>query len=110
MAVTLTTGDISSMEPNASQARLESVLAASKMQIERYAPAAPEQIQNEAAYRLINFILLSQDGGGVIRSMKLGDGEVQYVTNLSPSLRNSGAESILSPYKRRRAGLIPGRI
>ena len=76
--------------------------------VEKYAPLAPQDVQNEAAIRVIGYLkdtpksaVLSIDGGG--RGFSSG---TTYPSGVRSALRHSGAMAILSPWKIRRAGVI----
>ena len=72
--------------------------------VERFAPAAPEAIANEAVIRVSGW--LAEQPGAAIRSEKIGDIETAFaVANIS-ALRHSGAMALLSPWKVRRAGVL----
>lgn len=73
---------------------LARIAASAAAMVERFAPDAPEAIQNEAYVRLAGWLYDSDPSGA------------------SPggpaAMRASGAASILNPYKVRRAGKIGG--
>ena len=98
-AVTLTAGP-----PAAETKRWEALHAAIVAAIERYAPEAPEPIQNEAAIRFAGY---AADVGGVT-SETVGELTIQSTDRFqSPAVFvRSGAKGLLSPWKRRRAGRI----
>lgn len=78
-------------------------LAAAKALVERYSPAAPEAIQNEACLRTIGY-LFDRSAGLQERS---SDGlTVAQAPGQISALRHSGAMALLSPWKVRRAGAI----
>ena len=105
MAVTIVRDDIiddvGAYQPS-DLPRLDRMLAVATEVVERYAPNAPEVIQNEAAIRFIGY--LAQADYGTIRSESVGERSVEYHLNHAPAFRNCGAEMLLSPYKVRRAG------
>ena len=73
--------------------------------VERFAPDAPDAIQNEAAIRCAGWLLETPAGG--IRSETTGDVRTSFDgARASSALRHSGAMGLLSPWKVRRAGAI----
>lgn len=68
-----------------------------------YAPDAPRVTKNSACIRCISWLIEHPASG--IRREQTGDVSTSYFGGLSP-LRESGAQSMLSPYKIRRAGAI----
>ena len=80
------------------------LLAVSTELVNRYAPAAPDSVGNEAVIRTAGY--LSEQPAAPIRSEKTGNIESSFaVTHLS-AVRHSGAMALLSPYKIRRGGAI----
>ena len=69
-----------------------------------YAPHAPTAVLNEAVIRLGGY--LAQSDYGTIRSESIGPRDVSYTLNHSSLLRTSGAQALLTRWKRRRAGLV----
>ena len=83
-------------------ARLHPVVVAL---VERYAPDAPDAIQNEAVIRCAGWLL--ETPAGAIRSETTGDVRTVFDgARASSALRHSGAMGLLSPWKIRRAGAI----
>ena len=72
--------------------------------VERFAPAAPEAIQNEAVIRVSGW--LAEQPAAAIRSDKIGDLETAFAPTHTSALRHSGAMALLSPWKVRRAGVV----
>ena len=101
--VTLTAQQLSD-ETAADVDRATRVLPVVVEMVTRYAPHAPTAVANEAALRFGGYLLGSDFG--VIRREELGPMNVEYVTNHAAMFRNSGAASLLTRYKRRRAGTI----
>ena len=104
MAVTLTEADLEAALAinGALAARLRPVAVAL---VERYAPDAPPAVQDEAAIRCAGW--LAESPAGAIRSETTGDVRTVFdVARASSALRHSGAMSLLSPWKLRRAGSI----
>ena len=83
-------------------ARLRPVVVAL---VERYAPDAPDAVQNEAAIRCAGW--LAESPAGAIRSETTGDVRTVFdVARASSALRGSGAMGLLTAWKVRRAGAI----
>ena len=80
------------------------LLAVAKPTVERYAPAAPAALLNEAAIRLSAWIREAPASGA--RSESIGDISTTYSPMATGALRASGAMALLSPWKVRRAGAI----
>ena len=72
--------------------------------VERYAPDAPEAIQNEAAIRCAGW--LADTPAPSLQSEQYGDVAVTWAPGQLSALRHSGAMALLSPWKVRRAGAI----
>ena len=103
MAVTITATELASAiraTPDVA-ARL---LAVATEQVERYAPAAPEAASNEATIRCAGY--LAQQPSDARRSTTVGGIESSWAATHTSALRHSGAMSLLSPWKVRRAGAI----
>ena len=85
-------------------AEAERILPVAKALVERYAPGAPDEMQNEAVIRTAGW--LCEQPGAAIRSESTGDIETAYAPSMMSALRHSGAMALLSPWKIRRAGVI----
>ena len=73
--------------------------------VQRYAPLAPSVIQTEAAVRVCGW--LAQTPKSTLRRLTTGSVTISHAaTGTRSALRSSGAMSLLSPYKKRRAGII----
>ena len=72
--------------------------------VEDYAVNAPTVLQDAAVVRYVGY--LGKTAGGAITSKTVGPVSVTYQANDSAMFRNSGAESLLTRYKVRRAGKI----
>ena len=70
--------------------------------VDRYAISAPEQISNEAACRVASYLLADDPAVRVLRVLKVGEVEIEPRT-IGSALRLSGAMSLLSSYRTRRA-------
>lgn len=84
--------------------RVARIGVAASALVERYAPGAPQGIRDEAMIRCAGYLAQS-DFGGIV-SETIGPRQVSYTVNNSALFRNSGAAALLSPWKRRRAGII----
>lgn len=80
------------------------ILAAATAIVERYAPAAPAAVQNEAVVRVGGYLCQSDYGGIVTEA--IGQKSVTYPVNHAALLHRSGAKALLSAWKVRRAGAI----
>ena len=103
MAVTLT-GQQLADETAAGLDRAERILAVASAIVLEYAPHAPDALQNEAVIRLGGY--LAQSDYGTVREESIGPKSVSYQMNHAMMFRNSGAQALLTRWKRRRAGLI----
>lgn len=72
--------------------------------VERFAPEAPVSIRREAIIRCAGWLLESPSSG--IRDESAGPLSASYSPSMTGALRHSGAMSLLSPWKIRRAGAI----
>lgn len=72
--------------------------------VERYAPAAPQSVKDEAVIRTAGW--LAEQPHASIRSEVTGEIRTDYNTASLSALRHSGAMALLSPWKVRRAGAI----
>ena len=72
--------------------------------VERFAPDAPEAVQNEATSRVAGW--LGHTAAGSIAKVDTGPRSTEYAVGQTGALRHSGAMSLLSPWKVRRAGAI----
>ena len=68
--------------------------------VERYADAAPEAIGNEAIIRICGYFAEARYGGFVSNQTKIP------AASHAAAFRNSGAQALVSPWKRRRAGRV----
>ena len=72
--------------------------------VERYASNAPQAIKNEAVIRCSGWLYEAPSSG--IRSQSIGPMSIDFTPSMQSALRHSGAMSLLSPFKIRRAGTI----
>ena len=107
MVVTLTAAALAA-EIGATEERATRLLAVATEAVTRYAPNAPEALANEATIRFAGY--LAQSDYGTIRTESIGPMSVEYVTNHAAMFRNSGAEALLTRFKRRRAGAIGANL
>ncbi|MCY4592608.1 MAG: hypothetical protein OXE86_19050 [Alphaproteobacteria bacterium] len=88
----------------ADETRAGHVLAAAWELVERYAPDAPEALHREAVIRCSGWLV--QQPAGSVRSEAEGEVSTSFAPSMTGALRHSGAMSLLSPWKVRRAGVI----
>ena len=104
MSVTLTDAELAAVLA-VNDAMALRLLPVSVALVERYAPDAPEAVQNEATIRCAGWLIESP--AGPFRSETTGDVRSGYDTSRAlGALRHSGAMGLLSPWKVRRAGAI----
>ena len=72
--------------------------------VEDYAVNAPTVLQDAAVVRYVGY--LGKTAGGAITSKTVGPVSQTFQSNDAAMFRNSGAESLLTRYKVRRAGKI----
>ena len=112
MAVSLTAVQLRTYlgTDNVTEERAGEFLEVATARVEGYAPDAPVALQNEAVRRFTGYLEQSErrSGFGVVRREDIGGSEVEYVVNHAMVFRNCGAESLLTVYKKRRGGRIPG--
>lgn len=72
--------------------------------VDRYAPAAPEAVANEAAIRFAGW--LSEAPASGARREDIGDISTSFSPAMTGGFRASGAMALLSPWKVRRAGAV----
>ena len=103
MAVTITAQEFAA-EVAAGLDRAERILAVATAEVLEYAPNAPDAVANEAVIRLGGY--LAQSDYGTVREESIGPRSVSYQMNHAAMFRNSGAQALLTRYKRRRAGAV----
>ena len=107
MAVDLTATDLRSfLGDDVTEDRAGQLLEVARARVEGYAPDAPSEVADEATRRYAGYLLLAEESHGVLRRLRTGDSEAEFVSNHSAAFRNSGAEAILTGSKKRRGGLI----
>ena len=103
MVVTITAAELAT-ETAISVERAARLLTVATAIVVEYAPAAPDELANEAVIRLVGYF--GDAGYGAVRSANLGPQAAEYVVNHSTAFRNSGAGMLLTRYKVRRGGII----
>ena len=91
-------------ELGVTQDRATELLGVVTALVNRYAPDAPEAVQDEAALRAAGY--LNEQPGAAITSESTGDEATRYAAGNVSALRHSGAMALLSPWKARLAGVI----
>ena len=102
MAVTLTAAALAERIVLPS-GRAEELLAVGSALVERYAPAAPSALQDEAVIRCAAWMHSRGGGDLAVRSRSAGGLRVAYDAQQRGALRSSGAMALLSSWKVRRA-------
>ena len=88
---------------NRTATRLLSIVSA---EIALYAPAASADVQNEAAIRMSGWLNATDGSTAIFSELEVGDGlDMTFRSMAVSALRASGAMALLSPWKRRRAGI-----
>ena len=104
MAVSITVDQLrAEIETDLPDAILTRKRGAARSLIERYAPAAPAGVQNEACCRMVAWLI--QRPAAAVRS-ESGADSAEYAAGHLSALRHSGAMALLSPFKVRRGGVI----
>ena len=109
MAVTITAADLATAIGKKPEIATR-LLPVSSILVERYAPNAPTEIQNEAVIRCSGW-LANQPASACSRDQVALPGGLGQIFAFRPStgaLRGSGAMGLLSTFKVRRGGLISG--
>ena len=88
-------------DDDATAQRLGSVASAL---VEKYAATAPQSIRNEATIRTAGWLREAPASGA--RREDIGDVSTAWSPNATGGLRASGAMSLLSGWKQRRAGAV----
>ena len=71
--------------------------------IERYSPAAPDEVKSEALIRMASYLDSSRDGLAV-RDLKVTDTLTFEFRGAGSALRLSGSSALLSPWRPRTVG------
>ena len=101
MAVTVTSAKLATVTGLSDSEALR-LLPVVKEIVQTYAVDAPSALQNEAAYRVASYLGGSRSGLS-ISSLKVGDAVDIKFRGPGSALRLSGGESLLAPYRVRRA-------
>ena len=80
------------------------LLAVGTALVERYAPCAPEALQNEAVIRVAGWLADMPEAS--VAEWSLGEMRQSYAVGQISALRHSGAMALLSPWKVRRGGVV----
>ncbi len=81
----------------------ESKRAVAVALIEKYAPLAPSEVQDEGAIRICGYLF---DRSAALQDRRQGDADMTQAPGQISALRHSGAMALLSPWKKRRAGVV----
>lgn len=103
MAVTATAADFAGVMTGGTEAR-KATWAAAVAYVNRYAPAAPEAIANEAAIRFASHLYQTRTLQPF--EVSLRDLTVTPPASTAAAFRASGAAALLSPWRVRRAGRV----
>ena len=103
MPVTLTTAVIAT-ELGADAEQADRLLIAASEIATNFTAAAPDAVLNEAVLRIAGWLF--QTPASSIKSEAAGPLRISYATHEKSALKHSGAMSLLSPYKVRRAATI----
>ena len=105
MAVSLTIEQVMmSVETDLSDEALTRLIGVASATIERRAAAAPEAVQNEAAIRMIGYLVAQPKSAQRMESV--GEYRIVNMPTLNSAWHWSGAESLCAPWMVHRAGLI----
>ena len=80
------------------------ILPTATVLVERFAPDAPVEVQNEAAIRTAGWLSEAPSSGA--RREDVGDISTTFSPAATSALRSSGGMALLSPWKVRRAGVV----
>ncbi len=84
--------------------RLHALGEAASALVEQYGPDAPQAVRNEAVIRCSAWLNDAPASG--IRDESAGPLSASYTPSMTGALRASGAQSLLAPWRVRRAGAI----
>ncbi len=91
------------LKPGVDDEPVQRVGAVAAALVERYAPAAPQAVKDEAVIRAAGWLA---DQPPAVAKETVGPMSVEYMPARQSALRHSGAMAMLSPWKVRRAGAI----
>ena len=103
MAITLTASELQAALGIDSATAIRLLPVATEL-VNRFAPDAPGVIADEAVVRTAAWLHEAPAAGQT--SETTGDLSTRYAASSMSALRNSGAMSLLSPWKQRRAGAV----
>ena len=72
--------------------------------VEKEAPGAPQAVKDEAVIRYAGYV--AQADFGSVAQESIGPRSLTYPTNHAAAFRYCGAYGMLTPWKRRRAGVL----
>ena len=98
------TRDVLAAEIHVTEQRAGRLLDVATEMVSQYAPDAPTAILNEAVIRVCGY--LAQQPSDARRESTTGGISTGWAPTHTSALRHSGAMSLLSPWKIRRAGAI----
>ncbi|MDE0488484.1 MAG: hypothetical protein OXI07_04750 [Gammaproteobacteria bacterium] len=84
---------------------VERFLAFGAVYIEKVAPEAPEEVQNEAVIRLAGYEL-DRGNSSIVAISRQGTIPAATLVVFSNSFRNSGAQALLLPWTQHGAGIV----
>ena len=87
-------------------ARIKRLGAVAAAHVERYAAGAPQNVKDQAAEMFAGY--MAESRGGPVTKLAMGTIDIERQVNHAAMFRNCGAAGLLSPWKKRRAGAIPG--
>ena len=92
-------------DPNSSDNRARAVRLGpvASLMVGRYAPEAPDEIQDEAVYRVVAWL---NEKRLPYATMKAGSVELRARRRQRNALRATGSASLLNPWRVRRAGKV----
>lgn len=104
MAVTITSTELDAELHLDDDTKAQRLLSVATELVNGYAPGAPDAVSNEAVIRTAGWLWESPAGNPM--SHTVGDVATTFATGNLSALRHSGAMSLLSRWKVRRAGRI----
>ena len=94
----------SEIDPSMADSTANRIGSTAATLVEHYADNAPQAIKNEAILRCAGWLYEAPSSG--VRSQSIGPMSIDFTPSMQSALRHSGAMSLLSPFKIRRAGAI----
>ena len=85
--------------------RIEQLFPVASALISEYTrdSSIPAGVENEALVRLVGFMASTSSSNQGVKSQQVDDLKVEYFSNHKNAMKNSGAESLLTRFKQRRA-------